>query len=170
MNTAYLLAANVNDGSSVQKSWEPPLENTAEATLSAIPEDQALTIGRLANGRVPDVLGTLRGPFVVAPALREFLNAMEPGAHRFLPIQIQTKSATGEKARTKDDSWVWGGGIPYGDDLSCTLDGGPIEGRHLWRVAEGAKSARYACSPEFWNFFKSSKMLGWEIYKTCAVK
>jgi hypothetical protein len=52
----------------------------------------------------------------------------------------------------------------------CTLVGSMIEDRHIWRVRTGAATyAKYACSLEFWAFFKSHKMIGWIIDKTCQV-
>lgn len=74
-------------------------------------------------------------------------------------------------SREKDNAPLWGGGIPRTEDDRCMLYGASIDGRHLWRVQDGADKgrARYACSPEFWAFFKASKMLGWKTDKACAV-
>lgn len=52
--------------------------------------DQALVTTNLVRGRVPEVMGMSTGPFVIAPALRDFLNEYEPGVHRFFPIRIKT--------------------------------------------------------------------------------
>lgn len=66
---------------------------TTDDDWQAIPSEQAMVIGRLAKGRVPEVLGWSIGPFVVAPKIREFLETHEPGVHHFLPIQIRTERA-----------------------------------------------------------------------------
>jgi hypothetical protein len=71
--------------------------------------------------------------------------------------------------RKKDESNLWGGGVPFGDDLPCFFDRLPVEGRHLWRILEGSRSRAYACSAEFWKFFRSQKMIGWINNKTCNV-
>ena len=110
MKKAYLLAVNVNDGSSQSKTWEPeqPMKsiiptlgfgNQTSEMIASIPKNQALVIDRLIKGRVPDVLGNLAGPFVVSPAIRDYLDEHEPGVHAFLPIEIRTRTrAQGETA------------------------------------------------------------------------
>ncbi len=100
MKKAHIIQVNVNDGSSMLKEWDPPMDGTfrarlgggllTDAELAAVPKDQALKIQWLVKGRVPEVLGMSTGPFTLAPALKDFLEAMEPGVHRFLPIEIRT--------------------------------------------------------------------------------
>ena len=73
-------------------------------------------------------------------------------------------------SRAKDERDYWGGGIPSGNEDPCVLHKEPIRGRHLWRVKGGAHRSEYACSPEFWSFFRAEKMIGWRCDKTCTVK
>ena len=99
MENAFLIERNINDGSG-SITWDPPFEEVFRARLSAgvLSEDQLLPLkagqsvitGTLVNGRVPDVMGLYEGPFVIAPALREFLNRIEPGVHRFFPVNVRT--------------------------------------------------------------------------------
>jgi hypothetical protein len=97
---AYIIGVDVNAGIG-DKVWEPPLEDRFKARLAAgvasdeelslnISPDQALVTTMLVRGRVPEVMGMSTGPFVIAPALRDFLEEHEPNVHRFFPIQIRT--------------------------------------------------------------------------------
>lgn len=62
----------------------------SEEELSALKEPRTLQIRRLVRGRVPDRIGMTTGPFVISPKMREFLDAHEPGVHRYFPIRITT--------------------------------------------------------------------------------
>ncbi|MDX2287960.1 MAG: hypothetical protein NW217_03975 [Hyphomicrobiaceae bacterium] len=100
MKKAHIIQVNVNDGSSMLKEWDPPMDGTfrarlgggllTDAELAAVPKNQGLKIQWLVKGRVPEVLGMSTGPFTLAPALKDFLESKEPGVHRFLPIEIRT--------------------------------------------------------------------------------
>lgn len=99
---AYIIGVDVNAGIG-SKKWEPALDGRFEVQLASgdvsdeelqlnLTSDQALVITRLVRGRIPEVIGMSTGPFVIAPALRDFLNGHEPGVHRFFPIKIRTAS------------------------------------------------------------------------------
>jgi hypothetical protein len=99
MTKAIHIQRDINDGGG-SIAWSPPLDEVFRAQLSvgvlSVEQTQPLNCGqsviieRLVRGRVPDVLGLSKGPFVLAPALREFLDEKEPGAHRFFPIAVRT--------------------------------------------------------------------------------
>jgi hypothetical protein len=82
-------------------------------------------------------------------------------------------------SRDRTDTNIYGGGA-WGSGLRedgtrpprrCVLDGKDLGGRHLWRVATGNSPiySKYTCSPEFWSFYRASKMTGWQIDITCEV-
>ena len=73
-------------------------------------------------------------------------------------------------SRERDDTGPWGVMNDAFPEHPCTLVGSMIEGRHTWRVRTGAGTyADYACSPEFWAFYKRHRMIGWTVEKTCQV-
>jgi|GEM_PF-3128451 len=209
----HWIEVNVNDGSSMIVEWYPELDDVFEARLSfgletdeeftALPKDQKAKIYKLANGRIPEVLGHSTGPYIIAPAIKEFLEVNEPGVHQFAPVLMQTprtadgsdvpilhwllrspplvdclvlegsifkKDIRGENwERVKDKSKYWGGGLSRDRDNPCVFDAEQVEGRHLWRFKEGDFFSSFACSDEFWTFFKQNKFLGWKSEKTCQL-
>lgn len=196
------------------KDWAPPMDRFLRARLAvgnatgedfaSIPQDQALALFNLVRGRVPEVLGWSGGPFVLAPVLRDYLEAHEPGVHQFAPIRMRTttpingtteygthwllrapprvdclifeetyftKDFQGKTwSHERDETNPWGGGPLLLPDAPCTLDGRELAGRHLWRIATGHDFSAYCCSAEFWEFYKSNKMLGWTSEKLCKVR
>ncbi|MCE8439990.1 hypothetical protein [Rhodovulum sulfidophilum] len=77
-------------------------------------------------------------------------------------------------SRRRDDRKYWGGGLPSQDpDDPCAFHGDKVQGRHVWRYAIGITEDRfnseYACSMEFWQFYRSHRMLGWGSDKICTV-
>ncbi len=112
MDKAYLLLRSgpvTGVALSRASEWEPPIEKALRARLSlgtatneeisSVPETQSMLIGRLIDGRVPEILGNSTGPFILAPAIKEFLDENEPGVHRFLPIEIRTEKPVDGKLR-----------------------------------------------------------------------
>lgn len=62
------------------------------------------------------------------------------------------------------------GGINFSSTRTdpCALIGRTIRGRHLWQLPEGWHGG-LICSDELWSFYRSHKMKGWDIRKTCRV-
>ncbi len=100
MGKAYWIVRDVNDGSGAIE-WEPRLDdavwarfdytNSTASELKTFEAGLTLLTTRLVRGRVPEVMGMSIGPYVLAPALREFIEAIEPNVHNFYPVSIRTK-------------------------------------------------------------------------------
>lgn len=77
-------------------------------------------------------------------------------------------------SRRRDDSRCWGGGVPWDPDEPCAFHGDKVQGRHVWRYTTGIMRGRYAsdyaCSMEFWRFYRAHRMLGWASDKICTVE
>ena len=97
---AFVIDVDVNAGIGA-KNWDPPFDGQFDARLASgsvsdeelqlnLPADQSLVTTNLVRGRVPEVIGMSGGPFVISPALRDFLEEHEQGVHRFFPIKIRT--------------------------------------------------------------------------------
>lgn len=102
MDTAYIIGVDVNAGIGTTH-WDPPFSDVfrarlatghiSEDELKSLDEKQSLILSKLVRFRVPEVIGMSTGPFVLAPALRDFIEQIEPGVHRFFPVQIRTAKA-----------------------------------------------------------------------------
>ena len=100
MDKAYWIGRNISDGSGAI-DWEPRLDdavwarfnytNSSASELKTFEAGVTLVTTRLVRGRVPEVMGMSIGPYIVAPALREFIEEIEPNVHNFYPVSIRTK-------------------------------------------------------------------------------
>ena len=83
--------SNGSRGSMMQ--FGPDSTTRTQLLRSSKPSRLVVTLltTRLVRGRVPEVMGMSIGPYVLAPALREFIEAIEPNVHNFYPVSIRTK-------------------------------------------------------------------------------
>lgn len=82
--------------------YDPPIESLliARLTLGMATEEeiQSIPIGQkvvfkytLGIGRVPIVFGYLAGLRFLSPFVKNCLEALEPGVHRFLPVNVESR-------------------------------------------------------------------------------
>ena len=98
-NMSYLLSNDVTSGSSVDKEFDPPLEDRVKARKNAdMPlaiEDEeewnaprVLRVSERRKGGVPAILGWSVGPFLVCEAIKYRLELLAPGDCGFKPFEL----------------------------------------------------------------------------------
>ncbi len=152
-----------------------------EEEIQSIPSSQKLVMQHpFPIGRIPIAFGYWESIRHISPFLKNYIEALEPGVHRFLPIHIESEVPINgslehgihyillppplidcvvvEETRFKKgyglEGWAKGlngvGGGGLSEGGPCTLRRESIHSRHLWRTKLGKRYYTMA-SDEFWR-------------------
>jgi hypothetical protein len=99
-------------GGSVYKEFEPEIDGVVMARISgfgpftqtdidAVP--RVLRIDPPKSGAVPEIIGWNTGPYIVVPQFRDWLEELEPGRHRYIPISVRSDSSI--KGKKEHDTY-----------------------------------------------------------------
>jgi len=206
---AYIIGGNVNDGSAVSREFEPEIDRVVKASLNGldtVPADilaqvpRKLRIGPPLRGEggVPDIISWSIGPFVLSPRVQQMLEELEPGVHKYIPLEfISEQAIEGQTAhgifyllhsvpvvdainidkthfargygRAGYEAGKDGvGGISSNPDNACVVFADRIQGHHLWRLPRFPGDRKYMCSKVLWSRIKAAGCRGWAARKKCA--
>ncbi|MEQ1716865.1 MAG: DUF1629 domain-containing protein [Hyphomicrobium sp.] len=205
---AYVLMSGSRDGGSVYFRWEKPLAVSVgarildpnqplhpETILHDVREGLAtatLLIDRPERGeRIPDIMGTVLGPFFVSTTVRDWFLENEPQRHVFYPTNLKSTLPINGKTNhgiiyvmgnvpildpMDVEQTAWAGVLCEGSncrralashsDAPCVVFKDQIHGHHLWQTSD-RQGQKFMCSDEFWEFFKNNKLRGLDATKRC---
>lgn len=166
---SYLVMVS-SGASAVGREFDPPisirLKTKIDRGLELTDEEQAgvprvLRVAQRKGGGIPAILGWLAGPFIVCESLKDKLESLEPGRHRFLPLEIWglenshrdqcygiyywivspprldaviVEETTFAKGYGRTGYELSGGQISSAADGVCVLDGNIVAGHHFWQL------------------------------------
>lgn len=207
MQYAYILE-RATEGTMARFDYDPPIEQLLIAKIthgiatseeiSSIPPEQSMVFREpFGIGRVPVAFGYLSRFMHVSSKIKNYIEALEPGVHQFLPISLQapfpmhglseqepyyilmpppvvdciiveeTRFARGFGL----EGWQQGLGGTGGGGLDgcgpCVLRRRSVAGRHLWRIKVGKQHYAMA-SEEFWHGICQEPQ-SWGVYLKCTV-
>ena len=208
MKQAYILRGSLKAGTeSSFREYEPEIDpvviarlagdKLSEEEIAQLPEYPTLTLPHpFRCDCVPEVFGYLRGSKFFTPKMRNYLEHLEPGVHRYFPIRLRSEVPIGGKTEhgehfllikpplldclvieeTKFNKgfgmagWKQGGGyLSNAPGSICTLKKSVVEGHHLWRTKISDGEDEYTCSDEFWEGVKNEFQI-WEPHTQCVLK
>ena len=103
----WLVGSGLSDSDAVSFRYEPDIKDMqkfgieslrfavgigfrklSDSEVERIPK--VLLIGRAASGKVPAIIGSNVGPFIVSQTVRDIVEDLEPGVQKFHPINVRS--------------------------------------------------------------------------------
>lgn len=190
---SYLISIAAG-GSSVSKEFDPPLDfglkikigeglSLTEEEKMAMPK--VLRVTQRSRGGVPAIIGWNIGPFIVCETLKNKLEKLEPGRHRFLPLEIWGMKRSRQNHCYGTYYWIISiprldavvvdetnfskglgrvgfelsaGSISHSKDGVCVLNSDVTKGHHLWQLPKGFGSSADYPNQSRSGFFCSDEL------------